>query len=144
MSMDNNTLYWGNILGPKAGLEKLPEKLEELNFYIYVLKEQLKKYDIKYAFKEKKVLLYTCCEIYDLLKDFRFILNLSFYDKTNMEQLTISTIINNLYEILTTNKIGVSKFKFNDLVDVCLFNLEVFYEMLNDFITEEYKLIGDV
>ena len=129
-----------------SDLQKLNEK--ELYFIIRLLEDELEEFNINDGFKTKGIII-ACNETFDLLKDFRFILygymdvlkenDLSFCDKTNTERLisNIDTIVNNLTKI---KAVRVSKEKVNDLVDTCLLNLRVFYDSMNDYITDEYNI----
>ena len=65
--------------------------------------------------------------------------NLSFCDKRNTEQLmnNIDSIVNNLKNILS---VKLSKEKLNDNVDTVIINLRVFYDSINEYMTEEYNI----
>ena len=129
-----------------SDLQKLNEK--ELYFIIRLLEGELKEFNINDGFKPKGIIK-ACKETADLFKDFRFILygymdvmrenDLSFCNKTNTERLisNIDTIVNNLTKI---KAVRVSKEKVNDLVDTCLLNMRMFYDSMNNYITEEYNL----
>ena len=127
-------------------LQKLNDK--ELYFINRLLEDELEHFNINDGF-ETKGIIRACNEMVDLIKDFRFILygymdvmrenDLSFCDKTNTERLisNIDTIVNNLTKI---KAVRVSKEKVNDLVDTCLLNMRMFYDSMNNYITEEYYL----
>ena len=129
-----------------SDLQKLNEN--ELKFIIRLLEDELEEFNINDVFKTKGIIL-ACNEMFDLFKDFRFILygymdvmkenDLSFCNKTDTERLisNIDTIVNNLTKIKT---VRVSKEKLNDLVDTCLLNLRVFYDSIDGYITEEYNI----
>ena len=129
-----------------SDLQKLNEK--ELKFIISLLEDKLEEFNINDGFKTKGIII-ACNETFELLKDFRFILygymdvmrenDLSFCDKTNTERLisNIDTIVNYLTKI---KAVRILKEKVNDLVDTCLLNLRVFYDSMNDYITEEYNI----
>ena len=127
-------------------LQKLNDK--ELYFIIRLLEDELKEFNINDGFKTKGIII-ACNKVADLFKDFRFILyeymdvinenDLSFCDKISIDRLilNIDLIINNLERI---RKVRILKEKINDLVDTCLLNLRMFYDSMNDYITEEYNL----
>ena len=127
-------------------LQKLNE--DELKFIIRLLEDDLEKFNIISGFKIKDIIK-TCNAVFDLFKDFRFILygymdvlrenDLPFCDKTDTERLILNmdSIISNLERI---KAVRVSKEKVNDLVETCLLNLRVFYGSINDYINEEYNI----
>ena len=127
-------------------LQNLNEK--ELKFIIRLLQDELEEFNINDGSKVKGIIK-ACNKVFDLLKDFRFILygymdvmrenDLSFCDKRNIEQLItyMDFIINNLKDILS---IKLSKEKLSDKVSTFLLLLRTFYDMMNDNITEEYNL----
>ena len=129
-----------------SDLQKLNEK--ELKFIIGLLKDELEEFNINDGFKAKGIII-ACNKTFELLKDFRFILygymdvikenNLSFCNKTGTESLlkNIDTIDNYLTKI---KAVRVSKEKVNDLGETCLLNLRVFYDSIDDYITEEYNI----
>ena len=122
----------------------------ELKFIIPLLQDGLDEFNINDGLKSSG-LFKACKKSMDLFQDFNFILcgyidvinknDLSFYDKTKTEQLIniINTTVNKLKLIITvTDKL--SKNKFDDLLDFCLLNMRVFYDMMNDYITDEYNI----
>ena len=129
-----------------SDLQKLNEN--ELKFIIRLLEDELEEFNINDGFKTKGIIL-AFNETFELFKDFRFILygymdvmkenDLSFCNKTDTERLisNIETIVNNLTKI---KAVRVSKEKLNDLVDTCLLNLRVFYDSIDEYITEEYNI----
>ena len=129
-----------------SDLQKLNEN--ELKFIIRLFEDVLEEFNINDGFETKDIIK-TCNKVFDLFKDFSFILygymdvlrenDIPFCDKTNTERLisNMDSIINNLKRI---NAVRVSKEKVNDLVDTCLLNLQVFYGSMNDYITEEYNI----
>ena len=129
-----------------SDLQKLNEK--ELYFIIRLLEDELEEFNINDGFKTKGIII-ACNETFDLLKDFRFILygymdvlkenDLPFCNKTDTERLisNIDTIVNYLTKI---KAVRISKEKVNDLVDTCLLNLRVFYDLMDEYITEEYNI----
>ena len=129
-----------------SDLQKLNEN--ELKFIIHLLGDELEEFNINDGFKPNGIII-ACNKTTDLFKDFRFILygymdvinenDLSFCDKMSIDRLilNIDLIINNLERI---KKVRILKEKINDLVDTCLLNLRVFYDSMNDYITEEYNI----
>ena len=129
-----------------SDLQMLNEK--ELKFIISLLEDELEEFNINDGFKAKG-LIKACNETFELLKNFRFILygymdvmrenDLSFCDKTNTERLisNIDTIDNYLTKI---KAVRVTKEKVNDLVDTCLLYLRLFYDLIDEYIKEEYNL----
>ena len=129
-----------------SDLQKLNEN--ELKFIIRLLEDDLEEFNINDGFETKDIIK-TCNKVFDLFKDFRFILygymdvlrenDLPFCDKTDTERLisNIDSIVNNLTKI---KAVRISKEKVNDLGETCLLNLRVFYGSMNDYITEEYNI----
>ena len=129
-----------------SDLQKLNEN--ELKFIIRLLEDELEEFNINDGFKPKGLII-ACNEMVELLKDFRFILygymdvmkenDLSFCNKTGTERLisNIDTIDNYLTRI---KAVRILKEKLNDLVDTCLLNLRVFYDSIDEYITEEYNI----
>ena len=126
-------------------LQKLNDK--EL-YFIRLLEDELKEFNINDGFRTKGIII-ACNKTFELLKDFRFILygymdvikenDLSFCNKTDTESLLKN--IDNIDNYLTRIKaVRILKEKINDLVDTCLLNLRMFYDSMNDYITEEYNL----
>ena len=127
-------------------LQKLNEN--ELKFIIRLLEDVLEEFNINDGFEAKDIIK-TCNKVFDLFKDFRFILygymdvlrenDLPFCDKTDTERLitNIDSIVNNL-KIIST--VRVSKEKVIDLGETCLLNLRVFYDSMNDYIIDEYNI----
>ena len=129
-----------------SDLQKLNEK--ELYFIIRLLEDEQKEFNINDGFKTKSIII-ACNKTFDLLKDFRFILygymdvikenNLSFCNKTGTERL--SKNIYNIDNYLTRIKaVRILKDKLNDLVNTCLLYLRLFYDSMNEYITEEYNI----
>ena len=129
-----------------SDLQKLNEK--ELKFIISLLEDELEKFNINDSFKPKDIII-ACNETFELLKDFRFILygyidvikenNLSFCNKTVTERLLKN--IDNIDNYLTRIKaVRILKEKLNYLVDTCLLYLRLFYDSMDEYITEEYNI----
>ena len=120
----------------------------ELKFIIRLLEDELEEFNINDGL-ESKELIKACHNAFIVFKDFRYILygykliirkyNLSFCDNTYTEQLitNMDAIIDNLKYI---NVIKASKEKLNDQVDTVILNIRVFYDMMNDYINEEYDI----
>ena len=137
--------YFKNQLHIKD-LQKLKDK--ELYFIIRLFGDEQKEFNINDGLKAKGIII-ACNKTFDLLKDFRFILygymdvmeknDLTFCNKTGTESLlkNIDTIDNYLTRI---KAVRILKEKLNDLVDTCLLYLRVFYDSMNEYITEEYNL----
>ena len=129
-----------------SDLQKLNEK--ELKFIISLLGDEQKKININDGFKTKGIII-ACNKTFDLLKDFRFILygymdvikenDLPFCNKTGIESLlkNIDTIDNYLTKI---KAVRILKDKLNYLVDTCLLYLRLFYDSMDEYITEEYNI----
>ena len=129
-----------------SDLQKLNEN--ELKFIIRLLEDELEEFNINDGFKTKGIII-ACNKTFDLFKDFSFILygymdvlkenDLPFCNKTNTKRLisNIDSIVNNLTKI---KAVRVSKEKVNDLGETCLLNLWVFYDSIDDYITEEYNI----
>ena len=129
-----------------SDLQKLNEN--ELKFIIRLLEDEQEEFNINDGFKAKGIII-ACNETFELLKDFRFILNgymdvmkendLSFCNKTVTVRLlkNIDTIDNYLTRI---KAVRILKEKLNDLVDTCLLYLRVFYDSMDEYITEEYNI----
>ena len=129
-----------------SDLQKLNDK--ELYFIIRLLEDELKEFNILHGFETKGIII-ACNKTFELLKDFRFILygymdvikenDLSFCNKTDTESLLKN--IDNIDNYLTRIKaVRILKDKLNDLVDTCLLYLRLFYDSMNEYITEEYNI----
>ena len=127
-------------------LQKLIDN--ELYFIIRLFKDELAYFNNFDGFKLKGLII-ACNEMKDLIKDFCFILNgymniinendLSFCSKTDIERLLsdMDKIDNYLIKI---KAVRILKEKVNDLVDICLLNIRMLYDFLNDFIYMENHL----
>ena len=128
-------------------LQKLNEN--ELKFIILLLQDELNEFNINDGFKPIGIIK-ACYKTFDLLKDFLFILygyidvikenDLSFCDKTNTENLIldIETIDSYLTKIKSVRVSKKKKVKY--LVDICLLNMRLFYDSIDEYIKEEYNL----
>ena len=129
-----------------SDLQKLNDN--ELKFIIRLFEDVLEEFNINDGFETKDIIK-TCNKVFDLFKDFRFILygymdvlrenDLPFCDKTNTKRLILNmdSIISNLKNIIA---VRVSKEKVNDLSKTCLLNLRAFYDSMNDYIIEAYNI----
>ena len=127
-------------------LQKLNEN--ELKPIIGLLEDVLEEFLISYGFKTKDIIK-ACDKAIDLFKDFNFILygymyvlgenDLPFCNRKNTECLisAIDTIITNLKRLGIVRE---SKEKVIDDGNDCLRELRVFYNSMNDYITEEYNI----
>ena len=127
-------------------LQKLNEN--ELKPIIGLLEDVFEEFFINGSFVRKKTIK-ACVEVVNLFKAFNFILygymnikrenDLSFCDKTNTERLisNIESIIRNL-KIIST--VRLLREKVIDRGNDCLRELWVFYNSMNDYITEEYNI----
>ena len=141
--------YFKNQL-PINDLNKLNNK--DLFFIIRLLQDELDKININNGGFISKGLIKEFFKASDLFKDFSFILrgyvdvidenNLTFCDKTETEQLInkIDTIKEDLKTILETKIVKLTKNKMVDMVDNCILNMRVFYDMMDEYITEEYNI----
>ena len=123
---------------------------KELYFIIRLFKDELEEFHTNNRYGTKGLII-ACNNTTDLFKDFRFILNgymdvikendLSFCDKTDIERLlsNMDTIDNYLTKI---KAVRVSKEKLNDLVDTCLLKMRSFYDLMDDYIINEYYTWG--
>ena len=119
---------------------------DELSFIIRLLQDDLDETNINIedGFISKG-LIKDCFNASDLFKNFNFILrgyidvidenNLSFCDKTETEELInkVDEIKEGLKTILETKIIKSTKKKLDDLLDSCLLNMRVFYDMLSNY-----------
>ena len=123
-------------------LQKLQD--EKLYHIIRLFRDELEKFNESEEFKLKGLII-ACNEMKDLIKDFRFILNgyikvinnqLPFCLKEEIEELLteMDKIENNLDKI---KKVRLLKEKVNELTDMCLYEMRILYDSLNDFIYGE-------
>ena len=129
-----------------SDLQKLNEN--ELKPIIGLLEDVFEEFFINGSSVRKKTIK-ACDEVANLLRAFSFILyaymsiirvyNLSFCDKTNTERLisNIESIIRNLKIIRT---VRILRERVIDLSNNCLRELWIFYNSMNDYITEEYNI----
>ena len=117
-------------------LKKLKD--EELYFIIRLFRDELEIFNESEEFKLKGLLI-ACNKMKDLIKNFRFILNCYIGDINNITDtkhlLTkMDKIENNLGKI---RKIRLLKENVNELTDMCIYEMRILYDSLNDFIYGE-------
>ena len=127
-------------------LQKLKD--QELYFIIRLFYKELEHFNQSKEFKFKGLII-ACNETKELIKKFRFILNvyidvinendLSFcsIEDINIILLKIDKIENYLNMIKNTRYL---KTRVNELVDGCLLYIRILYDLLNDFIFMETHL----
>ena len=124
-------------------LQKLKD--QELYFIIRLFNDELESFNQFDGFKLKGLII-ACNEMKDLIKDFRFILNgyIEVINNHNMPVCSITDIkqllsdMNKIENYLNKIKtVRLLKAKVNDLVDICLFKMRIFYDSLSDFICGE-------
>ena len=127
-------------------LQKLND--QELYFIIKLFYKELEYFNQSKEFKFKGLII-ACNETKELIKKFRFILNvyidvinendLSFcsIEDINIILLKIDKIENYLNMIKNTRYL---KTRVNELVDGCLLYIRILYDLLNDFIFMETHL----
>ena len=126
-------------------LQKLKD--QELYFIIRLFRDELKKVNQFDGFQLKGLII-ACNEMKDLIKDFRFILNgylkLINENNNNIPLASLTDIegllsdINNIEIYLNKIKtVRLLKAKVNDLVDTCLYKMQILYDSLSDFICGE-------
>ena len=127
-------------------LQKLND--QELYFIIRLFYKELEYFNQSKEFKFKGLII-ACNETKELIKKFRFILNvyidvinendLSFcsIEDINIILLKIDKIENYLNMIKNTRYL---KTRVNELVDGCLLYIRILYDLLNDFIFMETHL----
>ena len=119
-------------------LQKLKD--EELYFIIHLFRDELENFNKSDDFKLKGLII-ACNKMKDLIKNFRFILNcyigeINNHNITDIKQLLteMDKIENNLNKIKT---VRLLKEKVNELADMCLYKMRIFYDSLSDFICGE-------
>ena len=119
-------------------LQKLKD--EELYFIIHLFRDELENFNKSDDFKLKGLII-ACNKMKDLIKNFRFILNcyigeINNHNITDIKQLLteMDKIENNLNKIKT---VRLLKTKVNELADMCLYKMRIFYDSLSDFIYGE-------
>ena len=117
-------------------LKKLKD--EELYFIIRLFRDELEIFNESEEFKLKGLII-ACNKMKDLIKNFRFILNCYIGDINNITDtehlLTkMDKIENNLGKI---RRIRLLKKNVNELTDMCIYEMRILYDSLNDFICGE-------
>ena len=117
-------------------LQKLKD--EELYFIIRLFRDELEIFNESEEFKLKGLLI-ACHKMKDLIKNFRFILNCyigNINNITDIKQLLteMDKIENNLGKI---RKVRLLKEKVNELTGMCIYEMRILYDSLNDFIYGE-------
>ena len=127
-------------------LQKL--KVQELYFIIRLFYDELEYFNQSKGFQFKGLII-ACNETKELIKEFRFILN-NYIDVINKNNLSFCSIkdiniilskidkIENYLNIIKGTR--CLKTRINELVDDCLLNIRILYDLLNDFLFMETHL----
>ena len=127
-------------------LQKL--KGQELYFIIRLFYDELEYFNQSKGFQFKGLII-ACNETKELIKEFRFILN-NYIDVINENNLSFCSIkdiniilskidkIENYLNIIKGTR--CLKTRINELVDDCLLNIRILYDLLNDFLFMETHL----
>ena len=127
-------------------LQKLKD--QELFFLIRLFYKELEYFNQSKEFKFKGLII-ACNETKDLIKKFRFILNV-YIDVINENDLSFCSIediniilskidkIENYLKMIKNTR--YLKTRVNELVDGCLLYIRILYDLLNDFIFMETHL----
>ena len=131
--------YFKNLTHIKD-LQKLKD--QELFFIIRLFYKELEHFNQSKEFKFKGLII-ACNETKELIKEFRFILN-DYINVINENDLSFCSIkdiniilskidkIENYLNMIKGNR--CLKTKVNELVDGCLLNIRILYDLLNDFL----------
>ena len=137
--------YFKNKLHIKD-LQKLKD--QELYFLIRLFYNELEHFNQSKEFKFKGLII-ACNETKELIKKFRFILNV-YIDVINKNDLSFCSIediniilskidkIENYLNMIKNTR--YLKTRVNELVDGCLLYIRILYDLLNDFIFMETHL----
>ena len=127
-------------------LQKLND--QELYFIIKLFYDELEHFNQSKEFKFKGLII-ACNETKEIIKKFRFILNV-YIDVINENDLSFCSIediniilskINKIENYLNMIKnTRYLKTRVNELVDGCLLYIRILYDLLNDFIFMETHL----
>ena len=121
---------------------------QELYFIIRLFYDELKYFNKSKEFKFKGLII-ACNETKELIKKFRFILNV-YIDVINENDLSFCSIediniilskidkIENYLNMIKNTR--YLKTRVNELVDGCLLYIRILYDLLNDFIFMETHL----
>ena len=127
-------------------LQKLND--QELYFIIKLFYDELEHFNQSKEFKFKSLII-ACNETKELIKKFRFILNV-YIDVINENDLSFCSIediniilskidkIENYLNMIKNTR--YLKTRVNELVDGCLLYIRILYNLLNDFIFMETHL----
>ena len=127
-------------------LQKLKD--QELYFIIRLFYDELEHFNQSKEFKFKGLII-ACNETKELIKKFRFILNV-YIDVINENDLSFCSIediniilskidkIENYLNMIKGNR--CLETRVNELVDGCLLYIRILYDLLNDFIFMETHL----
>ena len=127
-------------------LQKLKD--QELYFIIRLFYKELEHFNQSKEFKFKGLII-ACNETKELIKKFRFILNV-YIDVINENDLSFCSIediniilskidkIENYLNMIKNTR--YLKTRVNELVDGCLLYIRILYDLLNDFIFMETHL----
>ena len=127
-------------------LQKLKD--QELYFIIRLFYKELEYFNQSKEFKFKGLII-ACNETKELIKKFRFILNV-YIDVINKNDLSFCSIediniilskidkIENYLKMIKNTR--YLKTRVNELVDGCLLYIRILYDLLNDFIFMETHL----
>ena len=127
-------------------LQKLKD--QELYFLIRLFYDELEHFNQSKEFKFKGLII-ACNETKELIKKFRFILNV-YIDVINENDLSFCSIediniilskidkIENYLNMIKNTR--YLKTRVNELVDGCLLYIRILYDLLNDFIFMETHL----
>ena len=127
-------------------LQKLND--QELYFIIKLFYDELEHFNQSKEFKFKGLII-ACNETKELIKKFRFILNV-YIDVINENDLSFCSIediniilskidkIENYLNMIKNTR--YLKTRVNELVDGCLLYIRILYDLLNDFIFMETHL----
>ena len=139
-------------------LQKLKD--EELYFIIGLFRDELENFNESEEFKLKGLII-ACNKMKDLIKDFRFILNgyieviyknnLPLESLRNIEGLLSAIDIKKLLiemdnieiNLDKIKKVRLLKSKVNELTDMTLYEMQILYDSLSDFIFGETHLWED-
>ena len=131
-------------------LQKLND--EELYPIIRLFRDELEKFKKSEEFKLKGLII-ACNEMKDLIKDFRFILNgylKLMYQNDNNIPLEALKDIEVLYSVINKIEIYLDKIKavrllkekVVELVEKCIYEMRILYDLLSEFIDYEIYFWG--
>ena len=123
-------------------LQKLKD--EELYHIIRLFRRELENFNESEEFRLKG-LIKACNEMKNLIKDFRFILNgylKLMHQNDNNVPLDALKHIEGLYSVINNIEIYLDKIKavrllkenVNELMDMCIYEMRILYDLLSDFL----------